>query len=174
MDQSTNKIRAILSEAIKLEKNGLLKYLRFARNTNDITGKNMFIQLALDEYEHQDILEKQYMNNLNNDDWQMIEIPETTLEKLAPKITPKQERIRGSSGVAEIEALHIALDFEKKAMNYYLENASILDNEAGKEYLLRLADWEKAHYNIIQAELDYINQTGFWFDIPEFRMDGKF
>ena len=43
-----------------------------------------------------------------------------------------------------------------------------------EKFFVRLAEWEDTHYEIVQSELDAINQTGFWFGIPEFRMDGKF
>jgi hypothetical protein len=38
----------------------------------------------------------------------------------------------------------------------------------------RLPEWEDAHYDLIQAELDSINHTGMWLGMPEFRMDGKY
>jgi len=174
MNESSTLLRTILSDAINLEKNGLSSYLKLARRTNNITGKNMFIQLAIDEFDHQRILEKLYAELAHQNDWPVVEMPESEFETFVPELTEKQVKIRGASGIAELEALTIASAFEQKAMNYYLEKASIVDNEKGKRFLLRLADMEKAHHTIIQAELDYITQTGFWFDIPEFRMDGKF
>ncbi|MCK5739570.1 hypothetical protein KAH55_10325 [bacterium] len=48
-----------LQSAILIEEHGLEIYLKFARNTRDEFGKNMFIQLALDENAHRRILEKE-------------------------------------------------------------------------------------------------------------------
>lgn len=39
---------------------------------------------------------------------------------------------------------------------------------------LRLAEWEDSHFELIQAELDYVKNTGFWFGVHEFKMDGMF
>ncbi len=35
----------------------------------------------------------------------------------------------------------------------------------------KLMEMEEAHYEIIQAELDSITKTGFWFQIPEFNLE---
>ena len=58
LSQQTEAIKA-LKTAIEVEDNGLVTFLKFARRTKDITGKNMFIRLAMDELEHRQILEKQ-------------------------------------------------------------------------------------------------------------------
>ena len=50
----------ILRTAIDVEDNGLETYLKYARQTKDETGKNIFIQLALDEHNHRQILGKQF------------------------------------------------------------------------------------------------------------------
>lgn len=34
---------------------------------------------------------------------------------------------------------------------------------------LRLAEWEDTHNDLIQAELDHINRTGFWLASRSFR-----
>jgi hypothetical protein len=32
---------------------------------------------------------------------------------------------------------------------------------------------EAAHYALIQAEIDSIQQTGFWFGLPEFTLESE-
>ena len=54
------------------------------------------------------------------------------------------------------------------------EQASVVSDSKAKALFSRLAEWEDAHFDIIQAELDSIQGTGFWFGIPEFQMDGKY
>ena len=83
-------------------------------------------------------------------------------------------RRTGESGMAEIDALNTALDLEKKTADFFREQADSIDESEARALFKRLAEWEDAHYDIIQAELDSINRTGFWFGIPEFQMDGKF
>ncbi|MCK5739571.1 hypothetical protein KAH55_10330 [bacterium] len=63
---------------------------------------------------------------------------------------------------------------ERKTEDYFLKQAASVDDKSVKEVFTKLAEWEDVHYQILQAELDAITETGFWFDLPEFRMDGKF
>ena len=164
----------ILRTAIEIENNGLVTFLKFARQTKDETGKNMFIQLALDEHEHRLILEKQLNKLLEGGKWENIEIPKSEVEKVSPVIREKQQRTRGASGLAQVDALNTALDLERKAATYFRDKAGRIDDPGAKALFIRLAEWEEAHFDIIQAELDAINNTGFWFGIPEFQMDGKY
>ena len=86
----------------------------------------------------------------------------------------KQKRTKGESGLGEVDALNTALDLERKAAQFFRDKAEEVDNPEAKTLFIRLAEWEDAHFELIQAELDNINNTGFWFGIPEFRMDGAY
>jgi rubrerythrin len=164
----------ILKTAIEIEDNGMETFLNFARLTKDETGKNMFIRLAQDEMQHRRILEEQLENLMEGKPITKVEIPKSEVEKVLPKIREKQKRTRGESGLLEVDALNTALDLERKAAQYFREQAELVENEDAKSLFIRLAEWEEAHYDIIQAELDSIQGTGFWFGIPEFQMDGKY
>lgn len=163
-----------LRTAIEIEDNGLLTFLKFARQTKDATGKNMFIRLAMDEHEHRLIIEKQLNNLLEGKPLINIEIPKSEIEEIAPKIREKQQRTRGESGLLEIDALNTALDLERQAAKFFRDQANLVTDPEAKALFIRLAEWEDAHFDLIQAELDSIQGTGFWFGIPEFQMDGKF
>jgi len=45
-----------LRTAIEMEKDSLYKYLEFAKGTKDVSGKNMFIRLSMDEFSHMELL----------------------------------------------------------------------------------------------------------------------
>jgi len=174
MKNQKDKLIDILRTGIEIEDNGLMTYLKFARQTKDETGKNIFIQLAMDEHEHHILLEKQLYKLSEGNKWQTIDIPKSEIEKITPAIREKQKRTKGASGLGEIDALNTAKDLEKKSANFYREQAESADEPEAKSLFSRLAEWEDSHFDLIQAELDVIQNTGFWYDIPEFRMDGKF
>ena len=173
MAVSNESIKALRS-AIGVEDNGLMTFLQFARKTKDVTGKNMFIRLAIDEYEHRRILDEQLKKLLEGQGWEKVDVPKSEIEKVAPTVREKQQRTKGESGLEEIDALNTALDLEKKAADFFREKAEQIDEPEAKELFIRLAEWEDSHFDLIQAELDAINQTGFWFGIPEFQMDSKY
>lgn len=173
MSDQTIAVKA-LKTAIEIEDNGLLNFLKFARQTKDTTGKNMFIRLAMDEHEHRRIIEKQLNNLMEGKPLIKIEIPKSEIEQVAPTIRDKQQKTRGESGLLEIDALNTALDLERKAAKFFREQANLISDAEAKALFIRLAEWEDAHFDLIQAELDSIQGTGFWFGIPEFQMDGKY
>jgi len=38
----------------------------------------------------------------------------------------------------------------------------------------RICDEERLHYDLLQAQNDSVTNSGFWLDVAEFRMDGKY
>lgn len=173
MNNEQNELISILKTAIELESKGLRTFLEFAKKTKNIAGKNMFIQLALDEQKHWTILEEQMDKLVKGKTISDIEIPTDDIEKILPKIGEKIVKTKGESGTDDIDALNAALDLESKASEFFKEKAEQVSNPEIKKLLLELSEWELRHYKIIDAELNAIQQTGFWFDVQEFMMDGK-
>jgi rubrerythrin len=174
MAMSAEESMKILKTAIEIEENGEATFKRLAQETHNENGKRMFERLAADEREHRRILLEQ-MNALTRDgSWRALEIPKTAVEKVAPTIREKQQKTKGAAALGEIDALNTALDLERKAAGFFRDKAEEVDAPEAKSLFIRLAEWEDAHFELIQAELDSLKNTGLWFGIPEFRMDGTF
>ncbi len=160
-----------LEIAISTEKNGLKTYLDFSYKTQDISGKNMFIRLAADEFEHMTILEKQRESIQEKECWLTVKIEPSEIEKLIPEIKAKSAKIKGREGLDQMVALRTALEMEDQAIKFYKEQAQLSTDPKAKEMYQRLVAMEQAHYELIQAEIDYIEKTGFWFNIQEFSLE---
>jgi rubrerythrin len=157
---------AALATAIEAEKQSLRNYLEFAWSTRDGSGKQMFIRLATDEFEHMRLLET----------WQSDVRPPgaiepSVIERLIPKLSDKSLQIRGTDGQNQLSALSVALDLEKSARTFYEEQSRLAQEGPTCALFNRLAEMEAAHYALIQAEIDNIQQTGFWFGLPEFAIE---
>jgi rubrerythrin len=174
MASSPEELAKILKTAIEVEENGLATFTRFADQTQDENGKRMFKRLAQDEQEHKAILMKQLKELSEGGSWTSIHIPASAVEQLLPSVRDKQKRTKGESGLGEMDALNTALDLERKAAQFFRDRAEEVSNPDARNLFLRLAEWEDAHFELIQAELDSIKNTGMWFGIPEFRMDGTY
>lgn len=162
----------ILKTGIKIEKNGISIYLDYAFKTKDTTGKNMFIRLADDELQHMEILEKHLEGIMCNQIWSRHEIPKSIIEKIAPRIR-ELDRPKTEQGMDELSALKTALDLEKKSIDFYRDNKTKIPYPEVIKIFDRLIEMEESHYDLIQAEIDHIEQTGFWFGIREFTMEGE-
>lgn len=167
-------LEKILKTAIDVEVNGMSTYYDFAEKTQNENGKKMFQQLAKDEEEHQNILEEQLEHLAKSSTWKEIKIPQSRLQSLVPEVREKQIRTKGEAKLGEIDALNTALDMERKTAQYYREQAEKLDDAQAKNMFKQLAEWEDSHIDLIQAELDSLKNTGMWFGIPTFRMDGQY
>ncbi len=166
----TDPIRA-LEIALSTEKNGLKTYIDFAYRTKDESGKNMFIRLAADEFEHMAILEKQRESIQEKECWISVKLEKSEIEKLTPALKDKIKKVKGTEGLDQMSALRTALDMEERAIKFYGEQQQISTDPKAKDMYLRLVNMEQAHYELIQAEIDYIDKTGFWFDLREFSLE---
>jgi len=168
MDDAKN----ILKTGIDIERNGLIKYLDFAVMTKDETGKNMFIKLARDEFSHMETLDNQLKNLMCGNIWVCEDIPKSVIEKLAPKLRDI-DKIKSADGTDELSALKIALDMEKRSISFYSDGKKKIKNAEAEKIFDRIIEMEESHYDLIQAEIDHIETTGFWFGIREFTLEGE-
>jgi rubrerythrin len=159
---------AALATAIEAEKQSLRNYLEFAWNTRDSSGKQMFVRLATDEFEHMRLLEI-----WQDDQRPPVTVEATILERLAPRLSDKSLRIRGTAGQNQLSALNTALDLERSAQTFYEERSRRVQAEPARAMFARLAEMEAAHYALIQAEIDNIQQSGFWFGLREFTLESE-
>jgi rubrerythrin len=160
-----------LKTAIGAEKKSLRTYLEFALHTDDASGKNTFIRLAHDEFEHMDLLERQAENIQECGDWLKLEIEASDVELIVPRLSHKDVKVRGTSGQDQLAALRIALALEKRAHDFYAAQTRNAADPNAQEMYHRLAEMEEAHYELIQTEIDTISRTGFWFGLREFSLE---
>ena len=93
---------AALATATEAEKRSLRNYLEFAWNTRDGSGKQMFIRLATDEFEHMRLLEAQQASLAQSGGWQPTSVDATVIERIVPRLSDKSLRIRGTEGPSQL------------------------------------------------------------------------
>lgn len=167
--EQDEKVR-IIETAIQAEKETLVTYIKSATKISNVVGKNMFLKLALDEIKHREILEKALKSQLEEGKcfFPMVEKREVT--KIVPDIEQEIEKT-SYLGQDDLAILMLAQKVEKSGIDYYkncIENS--WDEEAKKmfSYLLKM---EEEHFALIQAQIDYIEGTGYWLGIREFTLD---
>ena len=167
-----------LAEAIKmsidLEKNGKKFYQEAAERAQTESGKRIFKMLAHEETLHlvtfQKMLDK--LDSISN--WRELvkNYPEARQVPVFDQSAPVDKVAKANTD--EIEALRVAMKQERKAIEYFDKIAHLAKDEATRKIFEFVREQEVYHYDLLQAEYDSITNTGFWFDSPEFRMDGKF
>jgi len=153
-----NRVRDVYNDAVKA--------------TKDPTGKRMLEILGQDEQRHVDYLLSK------KEEWQKT--GKVTIEKLDTSIPPKdsiqkeigklQKRMSDKDFGVEIELLKKARDVEAETSEFYKTVVDQLESDE-KKMFARFMEIEEGHLAIVQAELDYVTGSGYWFDFSEFSME---
>lgn len=147
-------------------------YAQACDNCSDPAGRRVFEMLRDDEQYHLDYLAKRLAEIEQKGDFQLepmhsaIPGPEQLQEQLEKlKKTVAQE----DRGVLQ-QLLSNALRAEVQTSEYYRKMTSELTGKM-QEMFARFLEIEDAHVEAVQAELDYVMRTGYWFDFKEFDME---
>ena len=175
MEKISNEILDVIKYATTMEINGRSFYEHVADITHNELGKKMFKKLAQDEIEHITTFGEIFTSVLNSDEWkkytdQEENNKETVLEKLKARVKKEEHEERAS----DLEAIRIGMELERESIDQYEKWAQETSGDKVQEIFKKIIEEEKFHYDLLQAEYDNITNTGFWFDMAEFRMDGKF
>ena len=166
--------RDALQKAIQSEKSALEVYLKFARQTKNVSGKDMFLRLCQDELGHLNILEKELDNLMAGQKWVKAKFQPSDIEEILPHLSSSKDLVQSGQGSPDdLSALNLALEMERKAVNFYKREGQKVEDKNAQAMYSRLAEMEEAHYNLIQAELDHIKDVGFWFGIQEFTLESN-
>ena len=82
------------------------------------------------------------------------------------------EEKEGRAG--ELAAIRIGMQLERSAIDFFEKSAGETDDAKARAIFKRIADEERFHYDLLQAQHDSVNNSGFWLDVAEFQMDGKY
>ena len=161
-----------LQIALDTEKKGYKFYMIAAKSSKDPKGKEVFEHLAKDEIEHMGVIATMYESLTNNEAWMTYE---EAVEKYGK--TPEKKIIfpdvpdEPKDGFNDIKALEEALEFEKKAVEFYTRQARECEEEQARAFYHSLIEIEEGHVQIIQAELDSLTGAGIWLGFQEISLE---
>jgi len=174
MAQISEKTIEAIKTAIQMELEGCDFYAKAAKTTGNEMGKAMFVQLAKDEMEHKRTFEAMFDKLADPSEWRKLAQQTPGVPEL-PVFKAKSKELQKSRGLlADANAVRVGIEKERLSIEYYEKAAHESDDDQAKLIFNNIKEQEEYHYNLLQAELDSIMGTGFWFDTAEFRMDGKF
>jgi rubrerythrin len=163
----SNRAEAI-SMAVNLEIKGRQFYLQAAEHTENPTGKAVFQKLADEELRHlRAFLAMAQKTSL------APTLPESVAKLALPLFDQQALAAQQRASADELEALRIAMQQEKEALLFFEQAAAAVNEEDVRKIFNHVREQESYHYDLLQAEYDFIVKTGFWLNVPEFRMDGK-
>ncbi|MCX7913710.1 MAG: ferritin family protein [Thermodesulfovibrionales bacterium] len=145
--------------AVRMETDAIKFYTEAAGKTSHPVGRKMFLVIAEDEKRHLEILSKILKGlDIHLSDVSPMENLKTIFESMKPEM---MERITTTKD--EMEAFKIAMEMEKKGIEFY---ESLLKNvKTDKETALfkRLIEEEQQHFSIFSNTYSFLQDTGNWF-----------
>jgi rubrerythrin len=159
---SKNEKLDIIKGALLLEHKGKALYESVIETSEIPEIKGLFQTLAAEEDHHIIILKKQYSRLLKDQDYDISELEESHSE-VGDKVA-SSETVNSIFGAGyEAAVVSAALEFEKRAVEYYSQQATAAGSKAQSELYQWLADWEKTHMEML-AKIDDDIKEQIWFD----------
>jgi len=161
-------IEQAIKTALEYERKVRDSYLQAAKNSQDDTGKRIFKELAKEEQQHVNYL-KEKLDELNKTGKIKTDILDTVVpseKAIAEGVSKLEKYLPKEVKGAEQELLNSALNLEKETSAFYERRVSELGEEG--RVFDRFVEIEKGHVSIVQAEMNYLNGSGYYFDFQEF------
>jgi rubrerythrin len=145
-------------------------YYQAAEQAKDEVGKRVFKVLGDEEQGHIDYLKSKLgewksTGTVAPDKLDTVVPPQHVIDAGLKKLDSHLSKPDHSS---EIELFSKALQLEKETSAFYQNMVAEL-GEDGK-FFARFIEIEKGHVSIVQAEIDFHNKSGYFFDFQDFQM----
>jgi rubrerythrin len=158
-------VQDAIKTAIQMEQDGYSFYKKTASQTSSDMGRTLFETLATDELLHLDIFQKLFENTISKNEWN--ELVKSSKKYANIPVFPKDLKTDTdiNPDANELDALRIAMDSEKAAIEYYTHIQDEIQETEIKDIIDEIINQEKNHYQLLEEEFNHINKTGFWFDL---------
>jgi rubrerythrin len=157
-----NKKIDIIKGAILLEHRGKALYESVVKTTKNNAVKELFEFLFSEEEKHIGLLNRQFGFVSKNGAFDLSGEKPGDSDTADYVIT--KEIVAGIAGAGyEAAVISAALDFEKKAVRYYSEQADAAKSGVEKKLFAWFAGWEKGHMKML-AELETSIKEQIWYD----------
>ncbi len=147
----------VLTQAMKLETDGKDLYLEMAAILPDTDVQQIFKQLADDEVDHFNYIQRQYEMLRAGKGWSAIpEMAQIAAEDAVSLVFPptKEALKELPSHPTEEDALLFAMGAEDKSFQLYYNSAQIAQDMEAKKMFMQLAQAEHTHFNILMQRYE--------------------
>lgn len=147
-------------------------YLQAYDSCQDSAGKQFFAMLRDDEQYHHDYLSERLKEIEQSGAMQYPEVKAAvpSAADIEACLSDAQKSMAVEDRGVMQQILSNALKVEARTSEFYKKMAAESDGRAQKMFA-RFLEIEDGHIAAVQAELDFIMNTGYWFNIKEFDME---
>lgn len=154
-----------IKKAIQMEKDGRAFYLNAAAQITSPLGEEVFQSLAADELVHLATFQKIFEKEVSKKEWDDL----VNSSKKYANLTVFPKDLKSADGASadtnELDALNIAMDAEKKAIEFYGGILEETEDSLVRDILGEIIQQERNHYLILNEEFTYLSDTGHWYEM---------
>ncbi len=161
-----------IKTAIEYETRIMNIYRKAADSVTNPAGKTVLQMLGDDEQSHIDYLKSRLLMWQESGELKapVLKSSIPSGEMISREISKLQKRMSLKNRSGEKDILNKALRVEIETSEFYEKMVGEMTGEA-QQMFAQFLEIEENHIAAVQAELDYINKSGFWFDFKEFDME---
>jgi len=152
-----------IETAIKMETDALVFYDEASGNCSHPFAIEMFKGFMKDETRHLKMLREIFANQPVTPDFASPRATVNTVFSLLKDAMMERVKVLGN----ELEAVNIALKFEKEGFDFYKKAAVEAGSEEEGKLFERLAAEEDEHYSILLETYEFLDNTGHWYMYEE-------
>jgi Fur family ferric uptake transcriptional regulator len=152
-------VRDALELTLAIERRGYTFYTNASRKTKNGSGRRMFQRLAAEESDHLRRLQQEHRSLLEKNEWLKHEPARLPLSrKIVEEIFPQKEllKIEVKDGTNEIDALHIAMNLERRSHQFFKDFANQISDSNGRKVFMDFAADEESHLKALVTEYNNI------------------
>ena len=152
-------VRDALELTLAIERRGYTFYTNASRKTKNGSGRRMFQRLAAEESDHLRRLQLEHRSLLEKNEWLKHEPARLPLSrKIVEEIFPQKEllKIEVKDETNEIEALHIAMNLERRSHQFFKDFANQISDSNGRKVFMDFAADEESHLKALVTEYNNI------------------
>ncbi len=167
-------IKEAIGTAMQYEQKIRDLYGEEARRTSTPEVKRFFQMLSDDEQRHFDYLNDQLNHWIENEKLEVEPMQSNVpaMGGMDSEVASVKEKLLEEDRGDVKQALSKALKAEIETSDFYRKLTEEFSDEAGKMFAGFLAV-EENHIAAVEAELNFLNKSGFFFDVREFDMEGE-
>jgi rubrerythrin len=166
MTESRDRFTQMLCTAQEMEEKGRAFYEKALATSENPLGKEIFRLLIEDEIVHLErirIISDSLTRDQNwSEDWKNLQCPYQDLGQVFRDLAARYSR-SGIAGSNDLEALKLALDFERRSVAFYENQLAQAVDPLEKAFLVQMILEEKGHSRTLEDTQYYLSDPEGWF-----------
>jgi len=169
-------IQEAIKMAVEYETRVWELYAEAAKDAADNVGKRVLKVLADEEKQHvahlRGLLEHlRRTGKVTSEELRTVLPRENTIARGIARLRGRMTGRPPRNASGEVELLQKVLEVEIETGDFYEKMTEELGEE-GRRVFGQFVEIERGHRVIVQAEIDHLAGTGYWFDLREFDLEG--